>query len=129
MRDYIRKLKEKDIEVHSLVVIGSRAYGYYTTSSDIDVVVIIDDYEKVEETFHLGLNTGYIEPRIYAREDAEKLLECYDAVLLEALEFGVVFHDDGFWQRLRKTYEERIRKNVEFTVEDGRIIAIKIKIG
>lgn len=75
----------------------------------------------------MGLNTGYIEPRIYAKDDAEDLLEAYDAVLLEALEFGVIFYDNGFWRHLKGIYEEKIRKNVEFVVENGKVIAIKIK--
>ena len=125
--NYIDKLRKHGIKVHSIVVIGSRAYGYHTTSSDIDIVVIIEDYNKIREATKLSLGTGYIEPRVYAREDIDALLECYDAVLLEALEFGVVYYDDGTWAKLKERYSGKIKKNVEFITEKGKIIAIKIK--
>ncbi len=124
---YIEKLRKYGIRIHSVIVIGSRAYGYHTTSSDIDVVVIIDDYHKIRDAIRLSSGMGYIEPRIYAKEDVEALMECYDAVLLEALEFGVIYYDDGTWAKLRETYSSRIRKHVEFITEKGKIIAIKIK--
>ncbi|MEX0569274.1 MAG: nucleotidyltransferase domain-containing protein [Candidatus Njordarchaeota archaeon] len=124
---YITKLRKHGIKIHSIIVIGSRAYGYHTTSSDIDIVVIIEDYNKIREAIKLSLGTGYIEPRIYAKEDIETLLECYDAVLLEALEFGAIYYDDGTWTKLRKKYSKKIKKNVEFITEKGKIIAIKIK--
>jgi len=124
---YIEKLRKYGIRIHSVIVIGSRAYGYHTTSSDIDVVVIIDDYHRIRDAIRLSSGMGYIEPRIYAKEDVEALLECYDAVLLEALEFGAVYYDDGTWAKLKETYSSKIKKHVEFITEKGKIIAIKIK--
>jgi len=103
-----------DLGLHSLVVFGSRARGDCLRDSDIDVLVVAEGFEGrpfyereylVLERYRGGLP---VEPWCYTPKEVLGALEGRPRLdVLDALEYGVVIVDDGFWERARRLYNAR----------------------
>ncbi len=69
---------ERSVGLHSLTLFGSRARGDFTTDSDMDLLVVLDELNADTETtvrdcaWEIGLaNSVVIVPVIYSRDEWE----------------------------------------------------------
>jgi predicted nucleotidyltransferase len=74
----LRDRLERRVRLRRLVLFGSRARGDFSSDSDMDVVVIVDELDDVTEqaihdcTWELGLEEGVvIVPVVYSRDEWE----------------------------------------------------------
>jgi predicted nucleotidyltransferase len=101
LANYIEQLS-KLTNVRAVVVIGSRARGDWKSSSDIDVIIVVDKAISYTELPSLGI----VDPRIYTVEELFNAIKAAEYELIEAFEEGKIVYDDGIWKEMQKTYEE-----------------------
>ena len=102
------------IGLRSLVLFGSVARGLALRESDVDVLVVAEGFRGLpfyeREYIVLRSYTGSLalEPWCYTPEEAWRaLLERPRIDVVDALEYGVVVFDGGFWEKLRRAYMQR----------------------
>ncbi|WP_338598225.1 nucleotidyltransferase domain-containing protein [Sulfolobus tengchongensis] len=73
-KEFIIELK-RIINIEDIYVVGSRARGDYLDVSDIDLVIISDDFKNMSYINRIELLSKYLRPRIeffaYTREEWE----------------------------------------------------------
>ncbi|BAA29478.1 nucleotidyltransferase domain-containing protein [Pyrococcus horikoshii] len=112
--DRIVKYLNGDVTV---ILFGSYARGDYNRTSDFDIVVISDrlDGNPLERTKPLyALNEDFLPVDIiaYTREEFLKALENLSPTALDAISYGKVLYDDGFYKIAREKFEELKRKGL-----------------
>lgn len=125
LHEYVRLLRGRRVNVHTLVVLGSRAKGKWTPQSDTDVLIIADDLPKEGSSpltkrlfsFKRGLLLSDrplflgIEPSgCCSGEEFLARLRSFDLQALDAMLFGRIVYDDGFWETAKASYDEMERK-------------------
>ncbi|MEQ9715798.1 MAG: nucleotidyltransferase domain-containing protein [Candidatus Asgardarchaeum sp.] len=126
LEDFLKDLKSREVKLRAVVVIGSRARGAWSLSSDLDLVIIIEDEQDLKKVL-LAKNIGIIDPKPYTVEDLWKALRDVDTTIVEALEYGIVVYDDGVWDLLKKEYEKSLKSKVKIEFdESGKIIRIAL---
>jgi hypothetical protein len=118
---YVELLKERDLTIHTILVLGSRAKGTWDTESDVDVTIISDCCPRKANNFVTrrmrNLIVGFsfsdiplclgIEPSgCYTKAQFLKSLKQFDVQALDAVLYGRVIYDDGFWATAKKEYKE-----------------------
>ncbi|AGB19526.1 nucleotidyltransferase domain-containing protein [Thermoanaerobacterium thermosaccharolyticum] len=87
------------------IIIGSVARGDFNDNSDIDVIIISD---KVPVNYKERMKLLYdhvfdaIEPKGYNTEEFKLLYFKKNPISVEAIEKGIVIHDDKIWDKLKK---------------------------
>jgi len=118
--EFVASLIEAGADVKAAVVIGSGARGGWRPHSDIDLVLVLGSRRDIRPVLEApGLGT--VDPKPYTVREAIDALEKADTTIIEAMEFGVVIHDDGFWSKLRKLYEEGVRGKVRVRRRNGAL--------
>ena len=122
---YVQLLKQRGIKLHTVIVMGSRAKGRWKPQSDIDVTIIADNLPREGRNSLskriLALHKGFllserplymgIEPSGCCSEDEFlKRLRQFDIQILDAIFYGKVIYDDGFWAKVIKEYETLMKK-------------------
>jgi predicted nucleotidyltransferase len=112
---YLKMLFDRSLKIHSLLLLGSRAKERYSTRSDIDVLLITDnkfelrkDKKKISDA---PLFMG-IEAEHYTKKEIESMMKKLDLTFLDAVYWGIVIFDDGYWKKILENYselEERLR--------------------
>jgi len=125
LRKYIAILKSRNIKIHTLIVLGSRAKGSWTPKSDIDITIIMETPMKKgknfvsKRLFHLierfilsdrPLYLGIELSGCCSKEEFLKRLRSFDLQALDAVVYGKIIYDDGFWKIVRLEYEKIKRK-------------------
>jgi predicted nucleotidyltransferase len=132
LRRYVEILKLRGLAVNTVVLLGSRAKGSWTPQSDVDVVIIADNLPKerrnplakrlsdLRKSLVLSDRPLYlgIEPSgCCSRVEFLERLERFDIQVLDAIFYGRVIYDDGFWlqvmenfKRINGTYKLPIKK-------------------
>jgi len=87
--------------VRSVVVFGSRARGNWKPWSDVDIFVVLKEAPKGMERLKAMPHEPLIQPWVYTEDEVHEALRSFDIALLDALEHGIVLHDDGFWRGLK----------------------------
>jgi hypothetical protein len=103
---YLQMLLHRKVDVSVLLVVGSRAKGRWTPESDVDTVVILSGIsnEANRSSFSdIPLFFG-ISPEVYTRTEFLEMLKKLDLRALDAILWGVVLYDDGFWSLAQKHY-------------------------
>lgn len=118
MLTYVELLKSRGFQVHTVVVLGSRAKGRWTPDSDVDVTVIAGNILGKEG--FLGIRNWYllsdkplfmgIESCCCSKEKFLRLLNDFDLMSLDSMYYGKVICDDGSWIELKKKFEEMERE-------------------
>lgn len=119
MLRYIKLLKKRGFQVHTVVVLGSRVKGRWKPESDVDVTVILNTVPK--ENGLLGLKRWLllsdrhvcmgIEPSgCYTKREFLHLLGNFNLMALDAVYYGRVVYDDGFWVEVKRRFKEMKRK-------------------
>jgi predicted nucleotidyltransferase len=134
MLEYVRLLKKRGVMVHTVIVLGSRAKGGSTRESDVDVLVIAKNlpgrsYPGMTTLAQkiLGLRRWFllsdrplfigVQPSgSCSSEEFLQKLENFDLMALDAIYYGKIIYDDGFWLEARKKFKEMEEKyNLEET--------------
>jgi len=125
MPKYVDILKKRGFKVHTVLVLGSRVKGHWKPESDIDVTVIAEGLPKDVNISVirrlLGLARWFmlsdvplfmgVEPSgCCSREEFLQKLENFDVHALDAVYYGKVIYDDGFWQQVQKKFREMEEK-------------------
>ncbi len=103
--------------LRSLVVFGSYARGEALRDSDVDVIVVAEAfrglyfYEREYMVHRLYRGSLPLEPWCYTPEEVVESLEQRPRLdIVDAVDYGVVVYDDGFWEELRSRYRGRYRR-------------------
>jgi len=121
LRLYVRILKARNFRVHTVLVLGSRAKGSWKPTSDVDVTIIVENLPKEgknpltkrlfglrralllsDRPIYLGVETS----GCCSREEFLNRLEHLDIQALDAVFYGRVIYDDGFWQTAVERYRQ-----------------------
>jgi predicted nucleotidyltransferase len=116
---YVDILKNRGIKLNTVLVQGSRAKGRWKPTSDVDVTIISEDFPRKKESkskqfpafinkflqikrnlsfLDIPLSMG-IEPSfVCTKQDFMDMLENFDIHALDAIYYGEIIYDDGFWQ-------------------------------
>lgn len=126
LQQYVALLKSRGIGVHTVIVQGSRAKSSWKPESDVDVTIVADNLPPGGSdffTFRLRdlrrrillsdrpLYLGIEPSGCCSREEYLKRLERFDLQVLDAVLYGRVVFDDGFWSQVKSKYEELVKKN------------------
>ena len=121
LRKYIKLLKSRNLDIRTVIVLGSRVKGSWTPNSDVDVTIIVNNLPKEGKNFitkqlfglkrkivlssiPLHLN---IEPSgCCSEEEFLMKLERFDINALDAVLYGHVIYDKGFWPRVKERYRK-----------------------
>lgn len=122
---YINILKNRGLEVHTVILLGSRAKGTWTPKSDVDVTIVASNLPKERKNFALKRLLGLkrqivlsdrplylgIEPSgCCSKEEFVKKLRSFDTQALDAIFYGQIIYDDGFWKIVKTEYSEMEKK-------------------
>jgi predicted nucleotidyltransferase len=125
LRQYIRLLKSRKLQIDTVIVLGSRAKGSWTPTSDVDVTIIAGNLPKegknllTRRLFGLRRNLILSDRPIYlgiepsgccSKTEFLEQLEQFDLQALDAVLYGWVIHDNGFWQTVKEKYNEMEKK-------------------
>jgi len=122
---YAELLKRRNLKIHTILVLGSRTKGTWIPESDVDVTIISSSLPKKgrnliskrlydlkvrflfsDRPLYLG-----IEPSVcLTKEEFLKNLDQVDIQALDAIFYGRIIYDDGFWQMVKERYKELERK-------------------
>jgi predicted nucleotidyltransferase len=121
LQKYINILKKRGIVLHTVILLGSRAKGLWTSRSDVDVTIIASNLPKEGKNFLsrrlLNLKRSLIlsdrplylgiEPSgCCSKEEFLERLRSFDIQALDAIFYGRIIYDDGFWNIAKAQYTE-----------------------
>jgi predicted nucleotidyltransferase len=118
---YVELLKRRGLNVSTVVALGSRAKGRGKPDSDVDLLVISTDLEKkgllssVKRHFLLSdmpICIG-IEPSGCTKSEFLRRLANFDITALDAMYYGKIVYDDGFWSEVEKAFA-KMKKECDF---------------
>jgi predicted nucleotidyltransferase len=115
LNDFIEALQRR-LRVTSIVLIGSRARGDALETSDVDLLIVSDDFEGMPylERLHEATQDWMPSPslEVFAHTEAEvrKRSKTLTLHILEALDRGVILFDTGFFEALRKEFKAEMRQ-------------------
>ncbi len=125
LKEYVRLLRTRDSKLHTVLVLGSRVKGTWLPGSDVDVTIISDSLSSknldpisqrlYELKVHFRysdrpLNLGIVASCYYSRNEFIRSIEKFDFQALDALFYGKVIYDDGFWPVAMDRYKELERR-------------------
>lgn len=119
MLKYVELIKKRGLRMHTVLVMGSRAKGKCRPESDVDVAIIASNLP--EEKGFLGLKKSLllsdrpiyigVEPSFCCtKKEFLQRLENFDLAALDAIYYGKVVYDDGFWVEAKRKFNEIERK-------------------
>jgi len=125
VRQYVELLKGRKLQFHTVIVLGSRAKGVWAPQSDVDVTIIASNLPKEGRNFltkrlfdlrrriilsdrplYLGIEPSHC----CSKAEFLELLEKFDIQALDAVLYGRVVYDDGFWRTVKMKYREMEKK-------------------
>ncbi len=122
---YVQLLRSRGLQIHTVIVLGSRVKGRWKPTSDVDVTIISSKLPPQKEGFSvrklLGIGSGSvlsdkplslgIEPSgCCSKDEFIERIENLNVEALDALYYGLVFYDDGFWKKARQKLRETEQK-------------------
>ena len=110
-----------------IIIHGSVARGDYVLGeSDVDVLVISDRFEgmdvrdRVSELLPYGAGRAvFFEALGFTREEALRMLEDLNLLMLDALYHGKVIYDRGFYGQLKARFEELVAERGLVKIRKG----------
>lgn len=114
MLSYVGLLKRRGLNVHTVLVLGSRAKGRWKPESDVDALVVASNLPKVnyERWFVLSDRPIYLDINSFGctKREFMCLLRQFHLLVLDAIYYGKVVYDDGFWIEEKKKFKEIEKK-------------------
>lgn len=125
LSEYAKLLRIRDSGFHTILVLGSRVKGTWLPRSDVDVTIISDNVTRKnldpvsrrlydsQVSYRYSdrpLNLGIAVSCYYTKSEFIKSIEHFDFQALDALFYGKVVYDDGFWPVAMEKYSELERR-------------------
>lgn len=125
---YVALLRKRKVKIHTLIVLGSRAKGRARPTSDVDVTIIASDLPgKSTSEFtnlpqkimnikrqmllsDLPLLIGVQQSSCCSKVEFTQWLEEFRVIALDAVYYGKIIYDDGFWKKVKHTFAEMDNK-------------------
>lgn len=109
LKEYVERVKDR-VRLHAAILFGSRARGDHGPWSDYDLLLIGDFREPYLERLKIlfDLCEGIripIEPHPYALEEALRMLERGNPIIVDSIEEGKILHVDEDAGRLFEKYQ------------------------
>ena len=124
LNKYIGQLNKVRLKIRTIIVLGSRVKNRWTSNSDVDLTFIADNlpnkgnniiskriyYSQINKILSDKFFIG-IEPSLYysSKEFIAKLND-FDIHTLDAILYGKVIYDDGFWISVEREYAQIVKK-------------------
>jgi predicted nucleotidyltransferase len=94
-----------------IILYGSRAKGTFTPSSDIDIIVISDNFEtdflsRIKDLIDINSSMLAIEPLGYTKAEFETMLRSFKITALDAIREGKPLFGEDYFNYLKKTLHE-----------------------
>ncbi len=96
---YIKAIVKK-VRVRAAVLIGSRARGDWKPWSDVDLLLLLDNFDKEE------IKASVVDIRPYTWDELIEAIRGCEVEVIEAFEEGIVLLNDGSWEIAKKVYAE-----------------------
>lgn len=115
LNDFVERLRRR-FSVTSIVLIGSRARGDALETSDVDLLIVSNDFEGLSylERLHQATRDWMPPPslEVFTHTEAEVRERSTTLTLhiLEALDRGVILFDTGFFRALRREFKAKMRQ-------------------
>jgi predicted nucleotidyltransferase len=124
LMEYANLLVNRGVKLHTLVVLGSRAKGRGKPESDVDIMVIASNLpgKKMPEFANLPQKILNIRQQLLladgplfigvepssccSKEEFLQWLRRFKVVALDAIYYGKVIYDDGFWKHVVQTFKK-----------------------
>lgn len=125
VKDFVKILLSKLTEVSSVVLIGSNSTGFgLEDSSDVDVVVLIDDTNGVDKQYLISfirrlatqINIA-LHCQVYFLSEFWSHVENGSPITFTILRDSVIYYDTGFFTVLQKLVRNKIIKPKQIAVE------------
>lgn len=126
LQQYVAILKSRGLKVHTVIVQGSRTKSSWKPESDVDVTIVANNLPKEGHNF-LSFRLRDLRRRMLLSdrplflgiepsgccscEEYLKRLERFDLQILDAILYGRVVFDDGFWSQAKLKYKELVKRN------------------
>jgi predicted nucleotidyltransferase len=118
---YVEILKKRGVRIHTLLILGSRAKGRWRPESDVDVTIVASNLPRQGNNFiskrlyDLWMRALISDRPLYmgiepsgccSRGQFMERLEGFDVNALDAVIYGQIIYDDGFWLTVKKKFLE-----------------------
>jgi predicted nucleotidyltransferase len=125
---YVALLRKRKVKIHTLIVLGSRAKGRARSKSDVDVTLIASDLpgKSIPEFTNFPqkimnirrqmllsdfpLLIGVQQSSCCSEAEFMQWLEEFRVIALDAIYYGKIIYDDGFWKRVKLIFAEMDNK-------------------
>lgn len=102
---------EKRFNPICIILYGSRAKGTFTNTSDIDIIVISNDFEqdflsRIKDLIDANTSSFPIEPLGYTQYEFEIMLESYRITALDAISEGIPLFGAEYFNSLKDKLSE-----------------------
>lgn len=121
LREFIRRLKRR-IKVEAVVVFGSRAREEHLRDSDVDLLVVSDDFEGLprwERGYQILAEWEGPLPLEPIGMTSRELARCEGLLCWDILEEGFVLEDQGLFRRVRAKFEQMKKERLLERTESG----------
>lgn len=94
-----------------IILYGSRAIGTFTSASDIDIIVISNNFEqdflsRINDLINANTSSFPIEPLGYTEAEFETMLMSFRLTALDAVREGVPLYGDDYFNNLKNKLNE-----------------------
>jgi len=142
LKEYVNLLLGRGIKLHTLLVLGSRVKGRAKPESDVDVMIIASKLpgkssaeltnipQKILNIRRRFLFTdaplfiGIQPSACCSKEEFLQWLKNFKILALDAIYYGKVIYDDGFWKHVLSTFKKVKEKYGLNETELKRILLI-----
>jgi glycosyltransferase involved in cell wall biosynthesis/predicted nucleotidyltransferase len=118
---YSGLLRIRGVALHTIVVLGSRAKGRWSPKSDVDVLIIADEIPNRHRRGPIFSDVPIflgIRPDIFTPSELLSELGCLNTKILDAVYYGKVVYDDGFWS----VVNQRVKQfEAEFSLDETHL--------
>lgn len=118
---YVGILMSRNVDVHTVIVLGSRAKGNWTPESDVDVTIIASNLPREGKNIlsrrffdvmryiilsDMPLYLGVEPSGCCSKNEFLKKLRNFDIQVLDAIYYGKIIYDDGFWMTVKTEFNK-----------------------
>jgi predicted nucleotidyltransferase len=110
LKEYCRRVIGKFKPI-CIILYGSRAKGTFTPSSDIDIIVLSDNFEtdflsRIKDLIDINSSTLPIEPLGYTKAEFETMLRSFKITALDAVREGKPLFGEDYFNNLNNKLHE-----------------------
>lgn len=126
LKEYVDLLKKRGLDLQTVILLGSRVKSKCNPESDVDITVIASNLPR-ERNHHIPfgeilefrrwlylsdrpLFLGVEPSGCCSKEEFIHRLENFDVQALDALYYGTIIYDDGFWIEARRRFRQIEKK-------------------